>query len=79
MIHPLPTQWTPTRDYEEVDIGALVVGPRCVTFMGRVVNFYNVIQPNKRPLAGQGNYKIMVGDDTGRVTVRIIYLCVNLI
>lgn len=70
---PPQTDWTPTIDYEECDIGALEPGPRNLTLMGRIVNFYDVAKPSKRPKAAQGCLKIMIADDTGAMTVRLWY------
>ncbi|KAF2681655.1 hypothetical protein K458DRAFT_77332 [Lentithecium fluviatile CBS 122367] len=65
--------WTPTLDYEESSIGSLEPGPRNLTLMGRIVNFYEVPKPSKRPSAAQGYVKIMLADDTGSMTVRLWY------
>ncbi|KAF1921349.1 hypothetical protein BDU57DRAFT_438496 [Ampelomyces quisqualis] len=65
--------WTPTLDYEEADIGTLEPGPRNLTLMGRVVNFYNVAKPSKQHKAAQGYLKIQLSDDTGVLTVRLWY------
>ncbi|KAF2259306.1 hypothetical protein CC78DRAFT_74412 [Lojkania enalia] len=73
VLHPPSVQWIPTQDYEEADIGALAAGPKFVTFMGRVVNFYDMAQPSKRPLAAQGYQKVVVADDTGVLTVKLWY------
>ena len=60
-------------EYEEADLGSLEPGPRNLTLMGRVVNFYNVAKPSKRHKAAQGYIKIMLADDTGVLTVRLWY------
>ncbi|KAF2112935.1 hypothetical protein BDV96DRAFT_497013 [Lophiotrema nucula] len=73
VLNPPSAQWTPIHDYDEVHIGALEPGPKYLTFMGRVVNFYDQVKPSKRPEAAQGCLKIMIGDDTGAVTVRLWY------
>jgi hypothetical protein len=72
----LPTQtssWTPTLDYEERDIGSLEPGPQNLALMGRIVNFYDMPKPSKRPKSAQGYVKIMLADDTGAMTVRLWY------
>ncbi|KAK5006171.1 hypothetical protein LTR60_006045, partial [Cryomyces antarcticus] len=69
VLHPKATaSWTPDKDYEEVDIGSLVPGPQCVTFVGRVVNFYNQTSLSKMPRAAKGCVKVIVKDDTGALT-----------
>ncbi|KAF9700717.1 hypothetical protein EKO04_001890 [Ascochyta lentis] len=67
------TTWTPVLDYEEADLGSLEPGPRNLTLMGRVVNFYDVAKPSKRHTSAQGYIKIMLADDTGVLTVRLWY------
>ncbi|KAF2705896.1 hypothetical protein K504DRAFT_413870, partial [Pleomassaria siparia CBS 279.74] len=61
------------QDYEEIDIGALEPGPRFLTFMGRIVNLYDMPKPSKRELAAKGLLKLTVADDTGALTVRLWY------
>ena len=63
------SQWLPEHDYFEYDIGRLRPGPKHVTFVGRVVNLYHTAKPSKRPNAAQGCLKLMLGDDTGAITV----------
>ncbi|KAJ4290447.1 hypothetical protein N0V90_010663 [Kalmusia sp. IMI 367209] len=72
---PSPTSigWTPALEYEESDIGSLSPGPRHLTLMGRIVNFYTIAKPSKCPKAAQGYIKIMLADDTGAMTVRLWY------
>lgn len=70
---PSTTTWTPTLDYEECDIGAIEPGPRNLTIMGRIVNFYELSKPSKSPRAAQGYIKVMLADDTGAMTVRLWY------
>ncbi|KAF1971037.1 hypothetical protein BU23DRAFT_537230 [Bimuria novae-zelandiae CBS 107.79] len=65
--------WVPILDYEESDIASLEPGPRHVTIMGRIVNFYDMPKHSKRPKAAQGLYKILIADDTGAMTVRLWY------
>lgn len=67
------THWVPVLDYEERDIASLEPGPRHLTLMGRIVNFYDAPKPSKRPKAAQGFIKIMIADDTGSMTVRLWY------
>ncbi|KAF2659653.1 hypothetical protein K491DRAFT_755187 [Lophiostoma macrostomum CBS 122681] len=73
VLHPPSAQWTPTQGYEEADIGRLEPCPKFVTFIGRIVNFYDMVRPSKRPLAAKGCLKLMVADDTGALTVRLWY------
>ncbi|OCK79378.1 hypothetical protein K432DRAFT_299970 [Lepidopterella palustris CBS 459.81] len=69
VLHPtIDNSWTPTQDYEEFDIGALNAGPKCVTFMGRIVNSYDQTTPSKRPRAAKGCVKLILADDTGALT-----------
>ncbi|KAH7371258.1 hypothetical protein BKA66DRAFT_470009 [Pyrenochaeta sp. MPI-SDFR-AT-0127] len=68
-----PNHWTPTLDYEEVNLGSLEPGPRNLALRGRVVNFYDTLKPSKSHKAAQGCLKIMLADDTGVLTVRLWY------
>ncbi|KAK7178757.1 uncharacterized protein CC84DRAFT_1261574 [Paraphaeosphaeria sporulosa] len=72
-VSPPTSTWVPTLDYEESDIASLEPGPRHLALMGRVVNFYDMPKPSKRPKAAQGLVKIMVADDTGTMFVRLWY------
>ena len=73
VLHPsTDSSWTPTQDYEERDIGALDSGPKCVTFMGRIVNFYDQATPSKKPRAARGCIKLILADGTGALTVSLI-------
>ncbi|KAH6179386.1 hypothetical protein HBI68_042830 [Parastagonospora nodorum] len=65
--------WAPNLEYEEADLGSLEPGPRNLTLMGRVVNFYNVAKPSKQRKAAQGYLKIQLADNTGVLTVRLWY------
>ena len=70
VLHPtIDESWVPSQDYEELDIANLVPGPKCVSFQGRVANFYDQNTPSKRPRAAKGCIKIVVKDDSGAVTV----------
>jgi hypothetical protein len=71
VLHPPSAQWTPTQEYEEAAIGSLEPCPKFVTFMGHIVNFYDMVKPSKRPMAAKGCLKLIVADDTGALTVRI--------
>jgi hypothetical protein len=64
-----------------VEIGALEPGPKYVTFVGRIVNFYDLAKAGKRPQSAKGCLKLMVGDDTGAVTVSLtlLHICNTLI
>lgn len=71
-LHPPANQtWSPPNEYEEIDIAALIPGPKCVTFVGRAANFYDQGTPSKKPRAAKGCVKIIVKDDTGALTVRL--------
>lgn len=71
---PTPSKWTPEVDYTEVDIESLVPGPKCITFMGRIVNFFDQTTTSKMPKAAKGCLKMIVKDDTGALTVSLIFL-----
>ena len=69
-IHPTALhKWQPRGTYNDTDIESLIPGPRCVALMGRVVNFYDMQTPSKRPQAAQGCLKLAVKDDTGILDV----------
>ncbi|MCJ1298884.1 hypothetical protein MMC08_001675 [Hypocenomyce scalaris] len=74
VLHPagLP-KWNPPKEYPEIDIGALVPGPMCVTIMGRIVNFYDQVNLMKMPRAAKGCLRCVVGDGTGFVVVKLWY------
>ena len=70
ILDPSSSQsWIPTCDYEELDITSLHSGPKCVTFMGRVVNYFDQPNASRSPRAAKGCLKVMVKDDTGAITV----------
>jgi hypothetical protein len=72
VLHPtLDTSWIPTQNYEELEIGDLDAGPRCVTFIGRIVNLYDQATPSKAPKAAKGCIKLIVADGSGALTVRL--------
>ncbi len=71
VLHPALRPWVPQQEYEEVDIGSLVPGYQRVTFMGRVINFYNLQTPSKMPNAAKGCFKVVVKDDTGALVVGV--------
>jgi hypothetical protein len=74
VIHPtVDENWLPSQEYEETEIASLIPGPHCVTFQGRVVNFYDQPTPSKRPRAAKGCVKIVVKDDTGAITVSVAF------
>ncbi|KAK4986577.1 hypothetical protein LTR66_007827 [Elasticomyces elasticus] len=71
VLHPTLSEiWTPSADYQDCDIAALVPGPKSVTFMGRIANFFDMAMPSKKPHAASGCVRVVVKDDTGAVTVR---------
>lgn len=70
VLHPvIDESWVPVQEYEELEIANLVPGPKCVSFQGRVANFYDQNTPSKRPKAAKGYVKIVVKDDSGALTV----------
>jgi hypothetical protein len=64
--------WLPVQEYDQEDIISLIPGPRCVTFQGRVANFYDQATPSKKPRAAKGCVKLIIKDDTGAITVRVM-------
>ncbi len=70
-LHPTPKSWTPRQEYEEMDIGSLIPGPKAVTFMGRIANFFDQQTQSKMPNAAKGFHKVVVGDESGALTVRL--------
>ena len=69
-LHPRRHKWHPRSEYEEMNIAELAPGPGCVTVTGRIVNFFELANTSKAPLAARGSFKIIVKDDTGAFTVR---------
>jgi hypothetical protein len=70
VLHPVIDQsWVSAQEYEEFEIANLIPGPKCVSFQGRVANFYNQNTPSKRPRAAKGCVKIIVKDGSGALTV----------
>lgn len=61
--------WHPTKDYVDTDIGNLQLGPRAVSFMGRIANIFDVANTPKTPKSAKGCFKLCVKDDTGAITV----------
>ncbi|CAL8575583.1 hypothetical protein XPA_001498 [Xanthoria parietina] len=77
-LYSTPHAWKPRIQYEDVQIGKLAPGPRCVHLVARVVNFYdpptstsNLPHPAKRCL------NVLVRDDTGMIKVKLWYLKVD--
>jgi len=68
-LHPKLHKWVPRGEYENMDIGSLILGPGCVALVGRIVNFYDQPTPSKRPQAARGCFKVIIKDDTGAMTV----------
>ena len=62
--------WKPRKEYETLLICELEPGPQRVTFTARVVNIYDQLTPSKSPQAAKGCLKILVKDDSGRMSVR---------
>jgi hypothetical protein len=70
VLHPtINESWVPAQDYEELEIVNLIPGPKCVSFQGRVANFFVQDTPSKRPRAAKGCVKLIVKDGSGAVTV----------
>jgi hypothetical protein len=69
VLHTSPDEWLPSQHYEEMNIGSLLSGPKCVTFTGRIVNIYDQCTPSQRAMAAKGCLKMIVADDTGALTV----------
>lgn len=69
-LRPAPSDsWDPPTEYEDCDIASLYAGPKCVTFMGRIVNFFDMSSPSKAPKAAKGCVKMIVKDNTCAITV----------
>lgn len=75
VIHPKLGSWVPQQKYVEVEIGSLVPGYQRMTFMGRIVNFYDQQTPSKMPNAARGCLKVVVKDGSGALVVGIPRLC----
>ncbi|KAI9812898.1 MAG: hypothetical protein M1827_004416 [Pycnora praestabilis] len=73
VLHPTVRQWTPHLKYEGCDIATLVSGPRNVTFTGRVLNFFDQQTESKMPKAAKGFIKVVLGDGSGALVVRLWY------
>ena len=73
MLH----QWHPSVEYEDVDIGSLMLGPKCLSIVGRVVNFFDQRMPSKMPKAAKGCLKMVIKDNTGVLVVCIlsVFIC----
>jgi hypothetical protein len=70
VLHPVINEsWIPAQEYEKLEIANLVPGPKCVSFQGRVTNFYDQNTLSKRPRAAKGCIKVIVKDDSGALTV----------
>ena len=70
-LKPTLPKWRPQCEYEEMDIEALIPGPKCVVLMGRIVNFCEQIgaAQGKRPRSAQGCLRVTIKDDTGAFVV----------
>ena len=68
-LHPTLHQWQPRTDYEELNLGSLNPGPKCVLLVGRIANFYDQPTASKMPQAANGCLKITLKDDTGAIVV----------
>ena len=74
VLHPPATSWSPIHGYEKIKIDALEPGPKFITFMGRIVNLYNISKSSKRERTAKGFFKLTVADDSGTVMV-FIFIC----
>lgn len=72
-----PEQWQPSQDYDDVSIGDLSPGPRRVTFVARIVNFYNQPIVSKKPQAAKGCLNMLVKDDTAAITVCFVVALIS--
>lgn len=70
-LYSTPHAWKPRIQYDDIPIGRLAPGSRCVHLVARVVNFYdqptstsNLPHPARRCLS------VLVRDDTGMIKVR---------
>lgn len=71
-LHPsLPEIWhpSPTTKYYDSDIASLSPGTRCITFMGRIANLFDVANSSRMPRTAKGCIRIVVKDESGAVTV----------
>lgn len=64
-------RWQPRCAYNEVGIGSLEAGPRCIVVVGRVVNMRDEMQSSNMPHAAKGHLKLIVKDDTGLLSVSL--------
>ncbi|KAG9941433.1 hypothetical protein KCU85_g9589, partial [Aureobasidium melanogenum] len=72
----LPAQkddWTPSADYDEYDIDALVSGPNRIKIVGRIVNLFESSPKAKLPKGAKGSVHLVVKDNTSAVTVKFSY------
>lgn len=77
-LKPKPAEpWHPATEYAELEIRDLELGPRAVTFMGRVANIFDVANTPKIPRSAKGCIKLCVKDDRAAITVRAT-LCISL-
>ncbi|KAL8995962.1 MAG: hypothetical protein Q9169_004409 [Polycauliona sp. 2 TL-2023] len=77
-LYSTPHAWKPRFQYEDVHIGNLVPGSRCVHLVARVVSLYD--QPSstsKLPYAAKRCLNVMVRDDSGMIKVKLWYLKVD--
>ncbi|KAI9715372.1 MAG: hypothetical protein M1812_006017 [Candelaria pacifica] len=76
-LHPTLKPWKPRQEYDEIDIGSLIPGTKAITFTGRVANFFEQQTQSKMPNAAKGFIKVVVGDESGALTIRLWYANVN--
>lgn len=72
-LHPTLAQtWqpSPTTKYDDLEISEIAPGPRCITFMGRIANVFDIANAARMPRTAKGCLRIVIKDDSGAVTVR---------
>ncbi|KAA8564859.1 hypothetical protein EYC84_010630 [Monilinia fructicola] len=72
-MDPLAKKWNPEREYEGVEVGELSVGPKAVTFVGRVVNFATVLGRSAKQPRARGWHYVGVRGEGGVVLVKLYF------
>lgn len=68
-LDPLKRRWNPQREYEKMDIGELIPGPRAVTFIGRVANINTLFGRSPKQPKAAGWHYLILKDDTAAISV----------
>jgi hypothetical protein len=68
-LDPLNRRWNPQREYEEMEIGELIPGPRAVTFIGRIVNVSTLFGRNPKQPKAAGWHYVLLKDNTATISV----------